>query len=123
MRTQNQSERHTSYRQETGQYVPRQFNDKSRERFLRERRQTYLKRIDGTPSDAQLAMIQSMARLEWFALAAEQGEDLVSMRESREHRRLLLRTVADFEATLQPPTRQVGKRLAGLHDRFGSPPR
>jgi hypothetical protein len=68
---------------------------------LRDRRKTYLSRIDGTPSDAQLAMVQSMARLEWFALAAERGDDLVSFRESREHRRLLLKTMSDFEASLK----------------------
>jgi len=45
------------------------------------------------------------------------------MRESREHRRLLLRVLEDFENSLQPPAGHVGKRLVGLHDRFGAPPR
>jgi hypothetical protein len=93
----------TSYRMDTGggSYVPPRFNPRTRGRFLRDRRKTYLSRIEGVPSDAQLAMVQSMARLEWFALAAECGDDLVSTREGREHRRLLLKVIIDFERSLK----------------------
>jgi hypothetical protein len=83
-----------------------------------------LGRIPGEPTDAQLAMAKSLAFFEWGALAAENEGSLRSLGESREHRRLLLRVLEDFEASLRP-VRPEGssKRLAGLHDRFGAPPR
>jgi hypothetical protein len=94
----------TSYRKETGgsSYMPRRFTPLTRVRFFLDRRKTYLKRIDGLPSHAQLAMITAMARLEWFALAAEQGNDLRSTREGRENRRLLLKVITDFDQSLKP---------------------
>ena len=75
------------------------------------------------PTDQQRAQIESLAQLEYAALKCEAENTLVSMRESREHRRLLLRVLEDFENSLQPPAGHVGKRLVGLHDRFGAPPR
>jgi hypothetical protein len=94
--------RKTSFRRETGGYVPRQFNPVTRERFLRDRRQKHLSRCSGKPTDAQIAMVQSLAILEWGALSAERQDTLISMREAREFRRLHLRVVADFERSLRP---------------------
>jgi hypothetical protein len=73
----------------------------TRGRFFRDRRKLYLNRIEGKPSDAQIAMAQSMARLEWFALVAERDSDTMSIRESRENRRLLLRTIFYFDLSLK----------------------
>jgi len=73
----------TSLRQETGSYVPRQYNSKSRERFLRNRRQTYLARVSGRPSTAQVAMVLTLARLDWNALKAEHENTLQGDREGR----------------------------------------
>jgi hypothetical protein len=68
--TQNTTERRkTSFRRETGGYLPRTFTLVSRERFLRDRRQRHLRRVSGRPSEAQVAMAQSLA-LEWAALSA-----------------------------------------------------
>jgi hypothetical protein len=92
MRTQNVARRHTSYRRETGRYVPRYFNPTTRLRFLRDRRQGYLDRISGPPSDHQRAMIAALGQLEWNALQLEAENSLIALREAREHRRLLLRT-------------------------------
>jgi len=100
--------------------VPRQFNPVTRERFLRDRRQKYLSRISSQPTDAQIAMVQSMARLEWAALCAEQEDSLHSLREGREHRRLLLKVLEDFRRSLEPkpptrrPSRSLGDIVAGV---------
>jgi hypothetical protein len=123
---QNATERRkTSYRQETGGYVPRQFNPVTRERFLRDRRQKYLSRVSDPATDAQIAMVQSLARLEWAALSAEQENTLHSLREGREHRRLLLRVLADFERSLaakstEKPQRTL-KQYLSLRDGTTSP--
>jgi hypothetical protein len=106
---------HSSYRKETGQYVPRKFNRVSRERFLRERRQSYLARIAGPPTDTQRAQVASLAQLEWSALQCEAENSLQSMRESREHRRLMLKVLADFERSLEAPKRGRGPR-SSLND-------
>ena len=117
MMTQNGIERQkTSYRLETGRYVPRRYNSATRMRFLRDRRQGYLDRISGPPSDHQRTMIQALAQLEWSALQFEDENTLVALRESREHRRLMLKVLADFEATLQPPVRRVERRPPRLSD-------
>jgi hypothetical protein len=99
--------RKTSFRRETGGYVPRQFNAVTRERFLRDRRQKHLSRVTAPPTDAQVAQVQSLASLEWAALAAERENSLQSLREAREHRRLLMRVLADFERsiTAAPPAK------------------
>jgi hypothetical protein len=114
----------TSYRKDAGgnSYMPRQFNRVTRERFFRDRRQVYFRRIEGTPSAAQLAMVQAMTRLEWFALAAERGDSLVAIREGRENRRLLLRVIADFEKSLMPGRVALSSdHLGNIHQRFGPP--
>jgi len=104
-------------------YSPRQFNALARRRFLKARRLHHLARVQGEPTEAQITMARSMATFEWGALAGEHEGTLASLRESREHRRLLLRVLEDFENSLQEPAGHVGKRLAGLHDRFGAPSR
>ena len=71
--------------------------------FLRQRRQLYLARVSGRPSTAQVAMVLTLARLEWSALVAEHANTLQGDREGREHRRLLLRLLAEFEETLTKP--------------------
>jgi hypothetical protein len=111
-------------RREIGKYIPRRFTETTRYRFLLDRQRGYLARISGPPSDQQRAQIESLAQLEYSALKCEAESTLVAMRESREHRRLLLRVLEDFEASLRP-SRPEGssKRLAGLHDRFGAPSR
>jgi hypothetical protein len=48
-------------------------------------------------------MIMTMAHLAWNAAFAEHLNTLQSQREAREHRRLLLRVVADFERSLDKP--------------------
>jgi len=100
---------------------PRNFTKTSWWRFSRDRRARYVSRISGELADVQAALVENMISLEWAALQAEAEGGLVGLREGREHRRLFQKLLDDFEATLQPPTRQVGKR--GLHDRFGAPPR
>jgi hypothetical protein len=108
---QNGAERQkTSYRLETGRYVPRRYNAATRERFLRDRRQGYLDRILGPPSDHQRAMIQALAQLELSALQLEAENSLIALRESREHRRLLLRVRDDFERSLTPVRRMERRR-------------
>jgi hypothetical protein len=84
-------------------YSPRQFNALARRRFLKARRLHYLARVQGEPTDGQIAMARSMAMFEWGALAGEHEGTLASLRESREHRRLLLRVLKDFERSLTPP--------------------
>jgi len=102
---------------------PRNFTKTSWWRFARDRRARYVSRIAGALTDVQAALVENMISLEWAALLTEAKGGLVGLREGREHRRLYQKLLDDFEATLQPPTRQVGKRLTGLHDRFGAPPR
>jgi hypothetical protein len=95
--------RKTSLRRETGSYTPRSFSLVAKERFLRDRRQRHLSHISGQPSDGQTAMAMTLAMLEWSALSAERETTLQSLREAREHRRLLLRVLADFERSLTKP--------------------
>jgi hypothetical protein len=92
----------TSLRFEVDTYVPRQFTRTTKMRFLRDRRQRYLSRISGQPSDGQVAMALTLASLEYAALSAERENTLQSLREAREHRRLLLRVLGDFERSLIP---------------------
>jgi hypothetical protein len=94
--------RPSTQRRALGVYTPRQFTPRCRERFLRDRRQRYLSRIDGKPTDQQSALIMSMARLEWSALEAEAEGGMTAFREGRELRRLFLRALADFERSVQP---------------------
>jgi hypothetical protein len=106
--------RRTSLRAETGCYTPRQFNPVTRERFLRDRRQRHLSRIPGQPSASQIAMALTLASLEYSALAAERENTLQSLREAREHRRLLLRVLGDFERTLVDKPKSVAQQRAEI---------
>jgi hypothetical protein len=63
-------------------------------------------------------MARSMAVLEWGSLLNENEGSVQSLRECREHRRLLLRVLADFERSLSsaqalpPPSRSDPTRQA-----------
>ena len=94
-------------------YRPRQFNRLTRGRFLRARERHHLSRVTGSPTVAQREMAASMAVLEWSSLQAEREGTLQSLREAREHRRLLLRVLADFERSLAapPPKEKYASRL------------
>ena len=105
--------RKTFIRQKIGKYIPRQFTSTTRYRFLLDRHRGYLARISGMPTDQQRAQIESLAQLEYAALKCEAENTLVSMRESREHRRLLLRVLEDFEESLMP-ARGVQRRTPRL---------
>jgi len=94
-------------------YSPRQFNPLARRRFLKARRLYHLARVQSEPTEAQTAMARSMAMLDWGALAGEHEGTLASLRESREHRRLLLRVLDDFEQSLMP-ARGVQRRTPRL---------
>jgi hypothetical protein len=56
--------------------------------------------ITGEPTPMQEQLIEQIAALEWAARRAEASDTLVGERDGREHRRLLMRFVADFERTL-----------------------
>jgi hypothetical protein len=86
-----------SRKSEMGRPMPRRFSKPAWWRFARDRRRRYLAQIDGQPSDAQASLIDTLVQLEWSALAAEHEGGLQAFRESREHRRLLARLLADFE--------------------------
>jgi hypothetical protein len=53
-----------------------------------------------------------MAQLEYAALQCEAEGSIVSLREAREHRRLLLRVLDEFEQSLRPGRR--GRRAPGI---------
>jgi hypothetical protein len=114
-------------------YIPRQFNALTRGRFLKARRKQHLARVPGRPSDAQIEMARSMAVLEWGALQAENEGTIPAMREAREHRRLLLRVIVDFERSMlpkapakpakakpRPPQIGIEEHLAQLGARHGA---
>jgi hypothetical protein len=61
------------------------------------------------PTDEQAALAQSLAALEWAALAAEAEGGLRGFREAREHRRLFQRLFVDFERSL---SKRTGPSLA-----------
>ena len=109
-------------RREMGCYTPRRFNALTRERFLRDRRRKWLARLPaGSLTDAQAAMIQTLAALEWSALAAEDEGGLQGFRESREHRRLFQRLLADFERSLAAMTAQEPiDPAAAIHAHFAA---
>jgi hypothetical protein len=86
---------------------------------LKDRKEQHLGRVQGEPSSEQIQMARSMAQLEWSALVAERTDDLRALREAREHRRLLLRTIADFELTLDPQPVPRRKRSGKLSDHLG----
>ena len=110
------SRRKPFIRREIGKYIPRQFTASTRYRFLLDRQQGYLARISGPPTDQQRAQIESLAQLEYAALSCEAENTLVSMRESREHRRLLLRVLDDFEASLRSAPQRTARRRQRLDD-------
>ena len=96
-----------------GRYVPRHFNELTRQRFLRDRRRRYLSRIpDDKPTDSQAALIQSLASLEWAALASEHEGGVQGLREAREHRRLFQRLLVDFERLAVAAPKPRGPTLA-----------
>jgi len=116
--------RRKTFRRETGKYVPKKFTPARQYRFLLDRRRSYLARISGPPSDDQIAMAQSLSMLEWAALQAERENTLQSLREAREHRRLLLKVIVDFERSLvQPGAKAADSALSNIHARFGAPRR
>lgn len=106
-----------SRRNPLGRYTPQSLSKPSQYRFVRDRRAGYLARIGGPPSDAQSATIELLISLEWAALVAENEGGLIGFREAREHRRLLLRILADFERSLTPrkasPAEHLAQRTAG----------
>jgi hypothetical protein len=105
-------------------YQPRQFNALTRRRFLKARQLHYLGRIQDEPTEAQIAMARSLPLFEWGALAGEHEGTLASLREAREHRRLLLKTLVDFEQSMRPARMaRSGDYLGSIHQRFGPPPR
>jgi hypothetical protein len=110
-------------------YIPRQFNTLTRTRFLKSRRLRHLARVQGEPTDAQHAMARSMATLEWGALVGENDGSIRGLHEAREHRRLLLKIIDDFERSLAPrpapPPAPASTEdiLAGIHSRYGAPMR
>jgi hypothetical protein len=108
-----------------GRYTPKSLSQASRWRFVRDRRSGYLARLSAPPSDAQSATIESLISLEWSAIVAEAAGGLVGLRESREHRRLLLKVLADFEQTLAPRSdkKRVSNHLSDLHAKYGAAPR
>jgi hypothetical protein len=79
---------------------PYRFNPDNRVRFLRVKRAELFARIGGEPTPIQEQLIDNIACLEWAARRAEAADTLVGERDGREHRRLLLRVLADFERTL-----------------------
>lgn len=121
MRTRQDAQRRGSMTAELGRYVPRQFNPITRERFLRDRRRRYLSQVpSGAPTDAQATMIQSLASLEWSALLSEADGSVQALAAAREHRRLLMRLLSDFEKSVAAPPRAptTAEILAEIH----SPP-
>lgn len=88
-------------RADLGHYLPRRFGQRSRHRFDVARRRSYLGQIGGTPSPWQAATIDGLIALEWAALVGEADGGIPALRESREHRRLFQRLLADFEKTVQ----------------------
>jgi hypothetical protein len=107
--------RYSTQGRETGRYLPRRFYSTSRERFIRDRRRRYLDRLSGHPTDQQIATAQSLAVLDWSALAAENEHTLRGDREGREHRRLFTKMLDDFEKSLLPSRPRT---LAGYRGRL-----
>jgi hypothetical protein len=64
-------------------------------------------------------MARSMAVLEWGSLQAEHDGSLQSLREAREHRRLLLRVLADFERSLAVPAEKPMDALEYARLKYG----
>jgi hypothetical protein len=91
-------------RREPQPYIPRQFNALTRGRFLKACRLHHLARVDGQPTEMQVELAHSAAVLQWAAMQAERDGSLQALREAREHRRLLLRVLADFERSIAQPT-------------------
>jgi hypothetical protein len=99
----------TVSRETGGRYLPRNFNQTTRYRFIRDRRRRYLARVPGPPTDEQAVLAYSLACEEYAALEAEAEGGLRALREAREHRRLLARLFVDFERSL---SRRTGPSLA-----------
>jgi hypothetical protein len=97
-------------RNQLAQYTPSSFSQHSRWRFGRNRKASYLNRIVGEVTPWQVSTIATLVSLEWAALVAESRHaDMVAGREAREHRRLFMRLLADFEKSLTalPPKRAL----------------
>jgi hypothetical protein len=84
-------------------FKPQSDSEQSRRRHERNRRALYRARISGEPTSSQLQTIDTLVALEWAAYLCEREGGLHNLREAREHRRLLLRVLADFERTLVKP--------------------
>ena len=99
-------------------------------------------RVGGKPDERQAALIEEMIGHEWQARRLEKqalGETgkaaFLTMKLATEYRRLYRLADRDLDRhparqlplpgdpVEQPANGHVGKRLAGLHDRFGAPPR
>lgn len=99
-----------------GRSTPRVFSKPAWYRFNADRRKRYVSRIVGPATDVQATLIQSLIRLEWAALAAEDEGGLVGFREGREHRRLFQRLLGDFERTLvEAPAKAMKPKTLAEH--------
>lgn len=105
------SRHYSTRRAEVGHYLPRRFSSRSRHRFDVARRRAYLSRLPAAPSAWQASTIDALIAIEWAALEAESRlGDTAAAREAREHRRLLMRLMSDFERSLTasaPPSRRL----------------
>jgi hypothetical protein len=105
-----------SRKSEMGRPMPRRFSKPAWWRFARDRRRRYLGQLGGQPSEAQASLIDTLVQLEWSALAAENEGGLQAFRESREHRRLLARLLADFERSLGVPSQPTRAEPGAAED-------
>jgi hypothetical protein len=120
--TQVDAQRLGTTRRKNTRYTPRQFNALTRGRFIKARRLRHLARVQGQPTDAQIEMAHSAAVLEWGALVGENEGTLGSLREAREHRRLLLQVLASLDKSIAAPEKsRVSNHLSDLHSRYGTP--
>jgi hypothetical protein len=74
----------------------------------------YLRRIPRPPTDWQATMIETLITLEWSALLDEATDTQQSRREAREHRRLFMRLLADFERSLRDTAAPAPPSLTDL---------
>jgi hypothetical protein len=97
-----------------GRSTPRVFTKTAWWRFAAERRQRYLARNPGVPTDAQAALVQSLIHLEWSALKAEDAGTMLGDREGREHRRLFQKFSVDLDKSIaaQPEDKPTPPTLA-----------
>jgi hypothetical protein len=101
-----------------GRSEPRSLSVYAWQRFRNDRRDRYTSRIEGMPTDNQAAMIQTMIQLEWAAYRAEAEGSVRFLHEAREHRRLWMRMMADFERSLVKPPAPASRQ--SINDYFAS---